>query len=133
MAGDRWDDGDAYEACIGRWSRPVAVRFVEWLEVAPGSRWLDVGCGSGALTATILERADPAAVSGVDPSAAFVKSTRGRVLDRRARFVVGDAASLPLDDDSVDVVVSGLVLNFVPDLPDALRDARRVSAPGATV
>ena len=133
VAGDRWDDGDAYEAYIGRWSRPVAARFVDWLAVARGARWVDVGCGSGALTEAILERADPATVSGVDPSAAFVESARGRVRDRRARFVVGDAASLPLDDDSVDVVVSGLVLNFVPDLPDALREMRRVSAPGATV
>jgi SAM-dependent methyltransferase len=133
VAGDRWDDGDAYEAYIGRWSRPVAARFVDWLAVVPGARWVDVGCGSGALTEAILERADPAAVSGVDPSAAFVESARGRGHDRHARFAVGDAASLPLDDDSVDVVVSGLVLNFVPDVPDALRDMRRVAIPGAAV
>ena len=133
VAGDRWDDGDAYEAYIGRWSRPVAARFVDWLAVAPSAPWLDVGCGSGALTATILERADPAAVHAVDPSAAFVEAARGRIHDARASFAVADAASLPLDDDSVDVVASGLVLNFIPDLTAALREIRRVAAPGATV
>jgi SAM-dependent methyltransferase len=133
VADDRWDDGDAYEAYIGRWSRPVAARFVDRLAIASGARWLDVGCGSGALTATILARADPAAVTGVDPSSAFVETARGRIQDARASFLVGSAASLPLDDDSVDVVASGLVLNFVPDLAAALGEMRRVAAPGATV
>ena len=59
MAADRWSGGDAYEAYIGRWSRPVAAEFVDWLAIAPGARWVDVGCGTGALSATILERADP--------------------------------------------------------------------------
>jgi SAM-dependent methyltransferase len=133
MAGDRWDDGVAYEGYIGRWSRPVAARFIDWLAVAHWARWVDVGCGSGALTAMLVERADPAAVTGVDPSATFVEASRARVPDQRARFAVGDAASLPLDDASVDAVVSGLVLNFVPDLAGALREMRRVSVPGGTV
>ena len=133
MAGDRWDDGVAYEAYIGRWSRPVAARFVDWLAIAPGARWVDVGCGSGALTETILTRADPAVVSGIDPSAALVATARDRIRDSRARFAVGDAASLPLDDASADAVVSGLVLNFVPDLAVALHEMRRVAVAGATV
>jgi SAM-dependent methyltransferase len=133
VARDRWHDGDAYEAYIGRWSRPVAARFVDLLGVAPRARWLDIGCGSGALTGTVVDRADPAAVTGVDPSDAFVGAARARVPDPRARFAVGDAASLPLADASVDVVVSGLVLNFIRDPAGALREMRRVSVPGGIV
>ena len=133
MAGDRWDDGVAYEAYIGRWSRPVAARFVDWLAVAPRARWVDVGCGSGALTEAILARADPASVSAIDPSAAFVATARERIRDSRAHFAIGDAASLPLDDGSADALVSGLVLNFVPDLAKAMHETRRVAVAGATV
>jgi ubiquinone/menaquinone biosynthesis C-methylase UbiE len=55
-----WASGAAYEPFIGRWSRLVAREFLDWLAVEPGRRWLDVGCGTGALTRTILERAEPA-------------------------------------------------------------------------
>ena len=51
--GVRWDSGDAYEPYVGRWSRLVAREFVKWLALPPGSRWLDVGCGTGALTQTL--------------------------------------------------------------------------------
>ena len=133
MAPDRWGDGEAYEAYVGRWSRPVATRFVDWLAIVPRARWVDVGCGTGALTEAILARADPVSVIGVDPSAGFVEAARGRLPDVRARFVVGDAASLPLEEGSADVLVSGLVLNFVPDPVSAMREMRRVVAPGATL
>ena len=64
-----WADGDRYEAYVGRWSRPVARQFVAGLAVPAGRRWLDVGCGTGALTSTVLRVGDPAEVHGVDPSA----------------------------------------------------------------
>jgi SAM-dependent methyltransferase len=108
-----WASGDAYERYVGRWSRLVAAEFVDWLAVEPGRRWLDVGCGTGALTATILARADPAEVVGVDPSPAQLESAERDIRDARARFVVGDAGRLPAAE--FDVAVSGLVLNFVPD------------------
>jgi SAM-dependent methyltransferase len=133
VAPDRWGDGEAYEVYIGRWSRPVAARFVDWLAITPRARWVDIGCGTGALTEAILARADPASVTGVDPSAGFVEAARGRLLDARARFVVGDAASVPLEDRSAEVVVCGLVLNFVPDLTAAMREMHRVMAPGGTL
>ena len=71
---DRWDSGGAYEPYVGRWSRLVAREFVRWLAVPPGSRWLDVGCGTGALTQTVLEHAAPSEVVGIDPSAAYIAS-----------------------------------------------------------
>lgn len=128
---DVWVAGDAYEAYVGRWSRKVAEQFVRLLDVPPGRRWLDVGCGTGALTATVLAVADPAEVVGVDPSEGFLAGARSRVVDPRATFRTGDARSLPVPDRSFDVVVSGLALNFVPDPARAAAEFVRVAAPGA--
>ena len=127
---DVWADGDAYEAYIGRWSRPVADVFVRWLAGPAGGRWVDVGCGTGALTATVLAATDPAHVLGVDPSSGFLAGARARVTDPRASFQVGDAQSLPLPDRSVDAVVSGLALNFVPNPQLAATEIARILVPG---
>jgi SAM-dependent methyltransferase len=133
VPGDRWTGGDDYEAYVGRWSRQVAPLFIDWLGMPPGARWLDVGCGTGALTAAIVEHADPSSVLGVDPSADFVGAAAGSQTDPRVRFAIADAAALPVGDGSIDVVVSALVLNFIPDIPGALGEMRRVAAPGGTV
>jgi len=111
----------------------VARDFVRWVEVAPGSRWLDVGCGTGALTSAILAAAEPAAVVGVDPSASYVDHTRSVVTDPRAEFEVADAMALGRADGEFDAVVSGLVLNFVPDQAAALVEMQRVAKSVATV
>lgn len=125
-----WADGRAYEAYVGRWSRPVAGEFLRWLAVPPGRRWLDVGCGTGALTSTVLAVADPAYVAGVDSSAGFAAYARAAVRDDRAAFQVGDARALPLPDRCVDVVVSGLAVNFVPEPARAVAEFARVVRPG---
>src|SRR5688500_17267591 len=70
----------------GRWSRLVAPRFLDWLAVPPARRWLDVGCGTGALSQAILASADPAEVVGVDPSLPFVAHAAVQVPDARAAF-----------------------------------------------
>jgi SAM-dependent methyltransferase len=128
-----WADGNRYEAYVGRWSRPVARRFVAELGVPPGRRWLDVGCGTGVLTRTVLDLAEPSAVRGIDRSTAFVRHAAAHVPDPRAVFSAGDAAALPLADGSADAVVSGLVLNFLPDPSAAVAEWRRVAVPGAVV
>jgi SAM-dependent methyltransferase len=128
-----WAGAASYEAYVGRWSRAVAPRFLAWLEVPPGRAWLDVGCGTGAVTAAVLDSCSPASVVGVDPSPAFLASARAHVPDDRAAFRAGDAQALPLDDASVDVAVSGLVLNFVPNRAAALAEMRRVVRAGGTV
>jgi len=130
---DVWAAGDAYEPYIGRWSRLVARDFVAWLALPPRQRWLDIGCGTGALTQTILANADPAEVTGVDPSEGFLATARRRADDARARFHVGDAQALPIDDAAADAAVSGLVLNFVPDPAKAIAEMRRVVRSGGIV
>jgi SAM-dependent methyltransferase len=130
---DAWASGDPYERYVGRWSRLVARDFVAWLDLPPGLRWLDVGCGTGALSATVLDAAAPDAVTGVDPSAGFLEFARAQLPDVRVRFEAGDALALPLAARAVDAAVSGLMLNFVPDQPRAIREMMRVVQPGGTV
>lgn len=126
---DQWDAGGAYEPYVGRWSRLVASRFVEWLAAAPNSRWMDIGCGTGALTEAVLQIASPESVRGVDPSEEYVAFARNRIRDPRVEFAVAEATQLP-PDDAFDFVVSGLVMNFVPDPETALREMQRVAASG---
>jgi SAM-dependent methyltransferase len=128
-----WDSAQAYEQYVGRWSRQVAARFLSWLALPPGLTWADVGCGTGALVSTILTLEAPASVFGIDSSTGFLSQTRKHILDPRAHFLIGDAAQLPWTSSHWDAVVSGLVLNFVPD-PDAMiREMARVTKPGGMV
>jgi SAM-dependent methyltransferase len=131
---DKWDSGDAYEPYVGRWSRLVAREFLGWLAVPPDGRWLDVGCGTGALARAILELAAPGEVVGIDASPAYVAFARDRVNDPRVRFEVGDAQALQQAASATfDAVVSGLVLNFVPEPDRAVAEMARVARPGGTV
>lgn len=130
---DVWASGDAYEPYVGRWSRAVARQFLAWLGMPPGGRWLDVGCGTGALSETILDVALPSEVVGIDPSAGYVAYARSRVRDPRAHFDIGDARALPFAAGTFDVVVSGLVLNFVPDPAVAVAEMARVARRGGAV
>ena len=128
-----WGNAAAYEAYIGRWSRPVAQAFIAWLAPAPGGRWLDVGCGTGALTQAILLAAEPREIVGIDPSPDFIAAATAAVSDPRIRFLNGDARNLPMPDDASDTVVAGLVLNHVPEPEAALVEMVRVACPGGTV
>src|SRR4051812_45599958 len=111
-ATDVWIDGDSYEQYVGRWSRQIAEPFLQWLSLPTGFRWLDVGCGTGALLSAILRTAQPTEAFGVDPSEGFLAIARER-LQGRATLLLGSAAQIPLPNASVDVAVSGLALNFV--------------------
>ena len=92
-----------------------------------------MGCGTGALSETILTEAAPAAVHGIDPSQNYLALAREQVRDPRVHFEVGDARQLPVASATNDVVVSGLVLNFIPDLRSGLAEMVRVTKPGGTV
>jgi SAM-dependent methyltransferase len=123
-AGDQWASGNAYETYMGRWSRQIGRAFIQWLAPAGGRHWLDVGCGTGALTETIGLRANPGSVTGCDPAEGFVAYAREHVRVPNASFQVAGAANLPRRDDGFDVIVSGLALNFIPDPSAAVRAMR---------
>ncbi len=105
---------------MGRWSRPLARAFVGWLEPEAHAHWLDVGCGTGALTAAICELGKPASVVACDPSGPFVEAARTALPDKRVAFELARGEYLPEREGGFDVVVSGLVLNFVADPERAL-------------
>jgi len=121
-----WSSGDAYEGYIGRWSRKVAPQFLAWLHPEPSLAWLDVGCGTGALTSAVLELANPASITGIDSSDAFIDIARERIDDERAVFETADAQALSLTDQSVDIAVSALCLNHIPQPAQAVREMARV-------
>jgi SAM-dependent methyltransferase len=127
---DVWAVGDAYEAYVGRWSRLVACDFIDWLALPAQLRWLDVGCGTGCLTTTVLARAAPADVVGIDASEGFISHSHRHVRDARASFRTADAQALPFSDGAFDAVVSGLVLNFIPHPQKAVAEMLRVLRPG---
>ena len=129
---DTWQRGSLYERYVGRWSRRVAPPFLSWLGIPAGRKWLDVGCGTGALCAAIVDSCSPSSVAGVEPSEGFLKTAKENLADRAALHQ-GSATAIPLGDGAVDVVVSGLVLNFVPDQRAALAEMARVTGKGGTV
>jgi SAM-dependent methyltransferase len=127
-----WNDAAGYETYVGHWSRSVAPRFLDWLELSTGLRWLDVACGTGAVTAAILERFNPEEVVGLDASSDYLASAQASCRHRRVRFVVGDACVLSFPSTSFDVSVSGLALNFTAS-DRALAEQHRVVRPGGMI
>ena len=121
---------EAYELFMGRWSRPVADRFLDWLQAPTGADWVDLGAGTGVLSAAILERAAPRAVLAIDGSEAFTEHARHRFSDPRLSIEQGDALHLPLPEASRDVAVAGLFVNFVSPMQEVLSEMRRVLRPG---
>jgi SAM-dependent methyltransferase len=124
-------DAEAYERFMGRWSRLVAPRFVDWADLPESGRILDVGSGTGSLAYAVAERRPQARVVGIDPSPEYVAyaASRNRFPDR-ARFEVGDAQQLHFDDASFDAALSLVVFNFIPDPKKALEQLCRVAKPG---
>lgn len=131
--GDRWASGNAYESYMGRWSRVLARVFLQWLQPAPALHWLDVGCGTGALTTAIAETCKPASLAGCDPSPAFIEHARATLGNAASFSVIPSAEQLPARSGGFDVIVSGLVLNFVPDPVRTLSAMRERAARGGTI
>jgi SAM-dependent methyltransferase len=122
---------EAYTRFMGRFSNPLAKRFVDFAEVAPGARALDVGSGPGALTADLVDRLGVAAVSAIDPSAPFVTALRTRFPDLDVR--AGVAEELPYPDGSFDAALAQLVVHFMADPVAGLREMARVTRPGGVI
>jgi ubiquinone/menaquinone biosynthesis C-methylase UbiE len=124
---------DAYERFMGRWSRAAAGSFLRWLDPPADARWLDVGCGTGILSEMALVTSAPAALVGIDLTAAQLAHAARDASDKRARFEVADAQALPFVPESFDIAASGLVLNFLPKPHQAVREMRRVVRSGGIV
>jgi SAM-dependent methyltransferase len=130
---DRWLAGSAYERYMGRWSRPLADAFLEWLGAPRGSHWLEIGCGTGALTSAIARSCDPQSVMACDPAEPFLEHARQHTVDPRVAFVVAGADEPPAREGGFDAAVSGLVLNFLPAPAAVLATLRDRLRPGGLV
>lgn len=116
---------ETYDRFIGRYSPKLARAMCAAAEVRRGQRALDVGCGSGALLAALADLLSAEEVSGIDPSESFVEASRARVPG--AHVVVGSAESLPFADGEFDATLSQLVVNFLDDPEQGLREMTRVT------
>jgi len=122
---------DAYGRFMGRFSGPLAEQFVDRVGVEPGRRVLDVGCGSGALTAVLVARAGLDQVCAVDPSESFVDVVRSAYPTMDVRR--SGAESLPFADASFDAVLAQLVVHFMTDPVRGISEMARTTAPGGVV
>jgi SAM-dependent methyltransferase len=128
-----FQNAEAYEQLMGRWSRRLAPLLLRFGGVSAGDRVLDVGCGTGSLAFELPRAAGIAMVAGIDLTPGFIEFARARNSDPRIRFELGDARDLPFPDNSFDRAFSLLVLHFLPDAARAVAEMRRVVRPGGTV
>ena len=132
MPTEKWATGDVYEHFMGRWSREIAKKFVHWLNPrAHHQVWMELGCGTGALTESIQSIASPKTIIATDASFDFLQYSKQH-LDNM-NFSVFDAQSIGLVNNRVDVAVSGLALNFVPNIEQALQEMTRIVKPRGIV
>ena len=125
--------GDNYDYLMGRWSRLMAPKLVNYAGVADGDHILDVGCGTGSLTHALLDAGPTVKVTAIDGSNDFIKIARQNVADDRVTFSQGDAQSLQYPSNTFDKCVSLLVMNFIPDAKSAVSEMRRVTRTGGTL
>ncbi|EIM25213.1 class I SAM-dependent methyltransferase [Microvirga lotononidis] len=124
---------DAYERLMGRWSRRLARPFLDFAGLEAGERVLDVGCGTGSLTFTLPQVANVARIDAIDYSDVYVEASRARNTDPRITIAQGDVCELPFEDRTFDRALALLVLHFVPESEQALREMSRVTKAGGVV
>jgi ubiquinone/menaquinone biosynthesis C-methylase UbiE len=130
---DVFGNAKSYESFVGRWSRLVAEKFIDWLEIPSGQAWLDVGAGTGILSQLILQKASPIKVLGIDSSEQLIEFARQQIQEERLEFRIGDALNLPIEEPQFDVAVAGLVLNFLSSPPQAVKSMSQAIKNGGTV
>ena len=128
-----YEVAEAYEVEMGRWSRQLAPLFVEFAGFRDGETVVDVGCGTGSLSATLARVTRASKIIGIDPSKTFIEYARTQITDPRVTFEIGDAQNVPYPDNSFDQALGLLVVNFIPDAPKAVNEMRRVTKSGGVV
>jgi SAM-dependent methyltransferase len=122
--------GDAYDRFMGRYSQELAPVFADFAGIEPGLTALDVGCGSGVLTAELAQRLGAGRVAAVDPSP-LVVACAARVPGADVREAA--AEQLPWPDDSFDAALAQLVIHFLDDPAAGVREMSRVVRPTGVV
>ena len=122
---------DAYDRFMGRYSRELAPRLIDFAGIESGMRVLDVGCGPGALAERLAERVEPELVSAADPSEPFVAACAERVPGADIRHAT--AEELPWRDEAFDAALAQLVVNFIRDPHAGVGEMRRVVRPGGII
>ena len=114
------------------------AEYLSLLELVPGQRVLDVGCGSGVVARDAARRVQPNGhVVGIDPSPALIDAaqelTDASEVAGRVSFQVGDCRALSVRDGCFDAAVAATVLTHVPDAQRAVLEMIRVVRPGGRV
>lgn len=128
-----FSEARAYERFMGRWSRALAPLLVRFAGVRDGEAILDVGSGTGALTAALALAAPSSRIVGIDPAAPYVALAQSKSANERIRFEVGDAQQMRFDAAGFDRTMSLLVVNFIPDPAKAVAEMKRVTRRGGTI
>jgi ubiquinone/menaquinone biosynthesis C-methylase UbiE len=116
----------------------IRSAYLDLLQIAPGERALDIGCGTGVVTRAVATRVGPNGhVLGLDPSPTMLAVAR-EIAEREGLlgpidFQIGDARALPVDDASLDVVLAITVLSHTTDAERAIPEFLRAVRPGGRV
>ena len=127
-----WNSADSYEKFMGRWSLEIGKHFIEMLAETTdivNKRWVDVGCGTGALSEVVFQKTSPEYILGIDPSQDFIDKAQQKINQSNVEFTTTTAENIPLPSESIDFVVSGLALNFMSDPNTSLSEMKRVLKP----
>jgi ubiquinone/menaquinone biosynthesis C-methylase UbiE len=129
----KYNDAAAYDEMMGAWSQLLGSKFIDWIGPSQNKKWIDIGCGSGAFTEQIFERCAPVNIAGIDPSNEQIEFASNRFSSDILSFQVADAMDLPFEENSFDFATMALVLFFVPEPLQGVREMARVVKPGGSI